>query len=71
MMNLKLIILTLYFSAILLNNSLSIENKIITKVNNKIITNVDIEQEAIYLSMLNKNLDKLDKKKFLKFQKIL
>jgi peptidyl-prolyl cis-trans isomerase SurA len=38
----------------------SLENKIILKVNNKIITTFDIKQEEKYLIILNKNLKKID-----------
>ena len=42
----------------------SLENKIIFKVNNKIITTFDIEQEKKYLTVLNQNLNKIDQNKF-------
>jgi len=42
----------------------SLENKIILKINNKIITTFDIEQETKYLAVLNKNLNKIDQNKF-------
>ncbi|MDB2428003.1 peptidylprolyl isomerase [Candidatus Pelagibacter bacterium] len=42
---------------------ISLENKIILKVNNKIITTFDIEQEKKYLIVLNKNLKKIDQNK--------
>jgi len=41
----------------------SLENKIILKVNNKIITTVDIKQEEKYLKVLNPNLSKIDQNK--------
>ena len=37
--------------------------KIIYKINNKIITNIDIENEAKYLIALNNQLERLDPKK--------
>jgi hypothetical protein len=36
----------------------SLENKIILKVNDKIITSFDLKQEETYLMILNKNLNK-------------
>ena len=42
---------------------ISLENKIILKVNNKIITTFDNEQEKKYLIVLNKNLKKIDQNK--------
>ena len=41
----------------------SLENKIIFKVNDKIITTFDVEQEEKYLTVLNPNLKKIDPKK--------
>ena len=41
----------------------SLENRIILKVNDKIITTVDIKQEAKYLTVLNPNLKKIDQNK--------
>jgi len=41
----------------------SLENKIILKINNKIITSFDMKQEEKYLMVLNKNLKKIDKSK--------
>ena len=42
----------------------SLENKIIIKVNNKIITTYDIKQEKKYLIVLNPNLNKIDQKNY-------
>ena len=42
---------------------------IVYKVNDKIITNVDIEKELIYLILLNKNLKNLDDEKLLSIAK--
>jgi peptidyl-prolyl cis-trans isomerase SurA len=41
----------------------SLENKIILKINNKIITTFDIKQEEKYLIVLNQNLKKIDQNK--------
>tara|TARA_A100001015_G_scaffold267695_1_gene317932 strand:- start:1525 stop:2406 length:882 start_codon:yes stop_codon:yes gene_type:complete len=40
--------------------SFAIENKVVFKVNNEIITSVDILQEVNYLSFLNEDIKKLD-----------
>ena len=45
------------------SNLLSEENKILFKVNNDIITSIDIVNEIEYLALLNKNLVNLEKKK--------
>ena len=44
-------------------NGFTIENKILFKVNNEIITSVDILNEIKYLNLLNKNLENFDKYK--------
>jgi len=51
------------------SHSKSNEIKIITKINNEIITNIDIENEYKYLIALNNKLKELDKKKILRFAK--
>ena len=43
---------------------ISLENKIIFKIDDKIITTFDIEQEKKYLVVLNPNLKKIDQNKF-------
>ena len=39
----------------------SSEIRIVTKVNNEILTNIDIENESKYLKILNNNLKNLNK----------
>ena len=61
MVTLKLNFFIILFNAILITfGSLAIENKVIFKVNNEIITSVDILQEVNYLSLLNEDIKKLD-----------
>ena len=43
------------------NQVISLENRIILKVNNEIITTFDVKKEEKYLIVLNKNLKKIDK----------
>lgn len=57
----KLIFTCIMFFSILINESYSKNYKIVKKINNEIITNIDIETEYLYLSALNKNLKKLGK----------
>ena len=52
-----------------INSASSIENKIILKINNSIITNVDVINEANYLQALNPNLQNLKKNKILEIAK--
>jgi len=47
----------------------SFEVKVLEKINNQIITNVDVENEYKYLSALNVKYKELDKQKMLKFAK--
>jgi peptidyl-prolyl cis-trans isomerase SurA len=61
------IIFILFF--IIINNSLSYENKILFKVNTKIITSIDILNEINYLNSLNKNLKNLEKEKVFQIAK--
>ena len=53
-----LIIIYLFFG-----QAKSLENKIILKVNDKIITTFDLKQEETYLVILNRNLKKIEKSK--------
>lgn len=50
-------------------NAYSIENKILLKINNDIITSVDIRNEANYLKTLNPNIKKLKLKKIIQISK--
>tara|TARA_B100000795_G_scaffold244826_1_gene209577 strand:+ start:210 stop:1127 length:918 start_codon:yes stop_codon:yes gene_type:complete len=59
------IFLFIFVTSIIFNNALSIETKIIHKIQNEIITNIDIKHEFKYLVALNNSLKELDKKKIL------
>ena len=50
-------------------NSISIENKILIKVNNEIITSIDVLNEIKYLNLLNKNLKNFDENKIYEIAK--
>ena len=54
-----LLLIFLFFS----ENTYALENKILIKVNNEIITSLDINSEINYLIALNKNIENLDKEK--------
>ena len=60
-----ILFLTFFFNSV----SLSIENKILLKINNEIITNIDILNEKIYLKTLNPNLKNLDNDKLIQVAK--
>ena len=64
----KFIILILLFNFKHVNVS-SIEIQIVEKVNNQIITNVDVENEYKYLQALNPKYKELDKQKMLEYAK--
>ena len=56
----KFIIFTLCFYNILVSNLHSFENKILFKINNEIITTIDIFNEISYLKLLNPNIKNLN-----------
>ncbi len=62
-MFMKFIFSILLFKLLFLINVNSIENKIVLKIENEIITSLDIENEIIYLKALNPSTKKLDKEK--------
>ena len=59
----KKIIIILFI--LIFNQAQSIETKIIHKIQNEIITNIDIKNEFKYLVILNSSLNELDKEKIL------
>ncbi len=59
--NIKIYFFIICF-VLLTKNVIASEGKIIVKVNNNIITNVDIENYTKYLNLLNPNFAKLDQK---------
>ena len=62
MKNFKKIILIFFYSLIFFSNAIAIENKILFKVNNEIITSIDILTELKYLGTINNDLNKMSKK---------
>ena len=58
MKKLKTITVGVFISIIFFSFSLAIENKILFKVNNEIITSIDILTELKYLAIINKDLKK-------------
>jgi len=63
----KKIYLIIFF--ILSINANAVENKIVYKVNNEIITSLDIDNEIQYLKILNPKINDLDKKTILEIGK--
>ncbi len=62
-MKTKLILIFCLINLFLNNQSFSLENKIMYKINNEIITSYDIIKERKYLILLNPNLKNLEKRK--------
>ena len=69
--NLKFFILVLTFIFIIFHskNLSSFENKILIKINNEVITTIDIYNEVNYLKILNPDTKKLDEQKLFKIAK--
>ena len=61
MRNLKIIISSIIFTFFLVNQTYSLENKILFKVNSDIITTLDILNELKYLNSINKEFKNIDK----------
>ena len=66
---LKKILFIIIFLLNLSFESNAIESKILIKVENEIITNIDLENEYKYLLALNKNLKEIDIERMDKFSK--
>lgn len=65
----KIIFYSLFILFSFTSTLYSIENKIIIKIDNEIITTIDIENESKYLNALNKNIENLDKEKIYRISK--
>ncbi len=65
----NLIIVIFIFLNLFVNEAYSVESKIVLKINNSIITNTDIKNEANYLKALNPNLTDLDDQKITQIAK--
>ena len=63
----KLLIILIFFN--LFNMSYGKENRILLKINNEIITSVDILQEVKYLSIINKDFNKTEKNQAIEIAK--
>lgn len=65
----KLIIFSILLIFFFQKNLLGLENKIIYKINNEIITSVDIQNEINYLTALNPSLKNLNNKEVIEISK--
>ena len=68
-MNIKNISILILILVTVINNSFAKENKILVKVNNEIITTVDVLNEIKFLSFANKNFEKIEKKQQIQIAK--
>ncbi len=68
-MKIKKIICFLILSILVFTKSLALENRIIVKIDNEIITTIDIQKEYLYLLALNPGLNKLEQKEILEISK--
>ena len=66
---LQQMILTIVYLILVINNCNSIENKILFKVNNEIITSLDILNELQYLQIINKEFKNIKKEKAFQISK--
>ena len=66
---LKLISITFCILFLFISKPFSLENKILFKVNNDIITSIDIEEEYRYLIALNDNLKTLSQNEIIEIAK--
>ena len=58
-----------FISVIFINEAIALENKILFKINNEIITTIDLYNETKYLNLLNNNLANLEKKRIYEISK--
>ena len=64
-----MILKVLFLIFFIVNSSYAVENKILFKINNEIITTIDLFNETQYLKSLNKNLQNLEDEKIFEIAK--
>ena len=65
----KKILFVLLIILLIQKSSMALENKLVVKVENEIITTIDIENEYKYLLALNPNFKNIEKKRIMEFSK--
>ena len=65
----KKLISLIFIFFIFNNTSISLENKILVKIDNEIVTGIDVDNEAKYLISLNPNIKNLSKKEIFDISK--
>ena len=64
--NLVIIIYLIFFN---INNSLSLENKILFKIDNEIVTTIDVYEEIKFLKIFNPEINELTEKEIIKISR--
>lgn len=64
-----LIVVTLVLNILTSNNALALQNQILIKVGNEIITSLDIQEEYRYLISLNSELENIEEEQIIKIAK--
>ncbi len=59
----QIFVISLFIKIFISSQALALENKVLFKINNEIITSIDILHEIQYLNLLNENLKNLEKEK--------
>ncbi len=62
-------VIIFFLILVFFNQSVALENKILFKINNEIISTIDLYNETKYLSLLNKDLTNLEKDKIFEISK--
>ena len=65
----KLKLIALITIILFMGNSIALENKILFKINNEIVSTIDLFNESKYLTLLNTNLANLEKNKIYEISK--
>ena len=68
-MNLNKSFVSIIIFFLIFTTANAIENQIILKIENEIVTNIDLDNEFKYLSALNNDLKKLEKKQIFEISK--
>ena len=63
------LVISIIYSILIINSCNALENKILFKVDNEIITSIDILTELEYLKIINKEFGKIDKNKAFEISK--
>ena len=65
----KITLIIFYFTISISSKSFCLDNKILVKVNNEIITSIDVLNEIKYISLINQDFKNFDKFKIFEISK--